>query len=605
MSLLRSGSATDVGQVRSTNQDRALESGNLYAVADGMGGHAGGEVAAAVAVEALQAAFARHPTVDGLRQAVTDANAAIWNQSLAQPELRGMGTTLTAAALVPGDDGRDLLALANVGDSRAYLYSQGRIVQVTADHSLAEEKVRHGEMSQAEAAVHPHRHILTRALGVASDVEVDLWELRLQTGDRLVLCSDGLTNEVDIRQLGELLATVEDPGDAARRLVETANRHGGNDNITVVVVDVVLGDDGQATTVVPVGLAGAPLVLTGALDPGPGPGDPSPDVADPGPDVADPGPGTGAGGPPTAVIPSVAPLPTGDGSAGGGSEGSADDVTGMVGAQPGGSAGGSGDLAATAMVPAVAAGAATGVATAVSDDFFMTTRSLPAGTSEDYPPWRPSEPAAKSGRQRRAEAGIPRLITFRVVLFTLLVAAVVVGAYVFVRWYATDNWYVTVNGQQLVVYQGRPGGLLWFRPKLVDQTGVTTSQVLAVHLPALQGDVNEPSLGDARHYVVLLHQEFVSQQQVAQGGAPNASGTGPNGALPTIPPPVVAPPTTAGAPATTAPAGSTTTTRPPVATTTSTVPPTTTTSRPPVTTTTATTTPSTTATRSGAPPRGG
>jgi len=605
VTVLRSGSATDVGRVRNANQDRSFEGPNLFAVADGMGGHVGGEVAARVAVESLQSAFARAPSVSGLREAVEEANAAVFRRSQEEDGLRGMGTTLTAAALVAQDDGRDVIALANVGDSRAYVFSDGIFSQVTADHSLAEEKVRHGELTEAQAAVHPHRHILTRALGVSPDVDVDLWELHLKAGDRILLCSDGLSNEVRDDEIAGILARESEPGDASRALVRIANDHGGNDNITVVVVDVVLGDDGQATTVVPVGLAGAPLVLTGALDPGPGPGDPSPDVADPGPDVADPGPGTGAGGPPTAVIPSVAPLPTGDGSAGGGSEGSADDVTGMVGAQPGGSAGGSGDLAATAMVPAVAAGAATGVATAVSDDFFMTTRSLPAGTSEDYPPWRPSEPAAKSGRQRRAEAGIPRLITFRVVLFTLLVAAVVVGAYVFVRWYATDNWYVTVNGQQLVVYQGRPGGLLWFRPKLVDQTGVTTSQVLAVHLPALQGDVNEPSLGDARHYVVLLHQEFVSQQQVAQGGAPNASGTGPNGALPTIPPPVVAPPTTAGAPATTAPAGSTTTTRPPVATTTSTVPPTTTTSRPPVTTTTATTTPSTTATRSGAPPRGG
>ncbi|MGH9092774.1 MAG: Stp1/IreP family PP2C-type Ser/Thr phosphatase, partial [Acidimicrobiales bacterium] len=251
MTVLRSGSATDVGRVRSSNQDLSLEAPNLYAVADGMGGHAGGEVAAQVAVDALREAFARHATLDGLRQAVGEANAAVWRQSQQRVELRGMGTTLTAAALVAGTDGRDVIALANVGDSRAYLFSGGRVTQVTADHSLAEEKVRHGELTEAEAAVHPHRHILTRALGVAAGVEVDLWELHLQVGDRLLLCSDGLTNEVDPAGIAGVLSEVADPTDAARHLVAMANEHGGNDNITVVVVDVLVGDG-----------AGAPQGLT-------------------------------------------------------------------------------------------------------------------------------------------------------------------------------------------------------------------------------------------------------------------------------------------------------------------------------------------------------
>ena len=108
-----------------------------------------------------------------------------------------MGTTLTAAALVADADGHDVLALANVGDSRAYVFSEGQMSQVTADHSLAEERVRHGEISEQEAAVHPQRHILTRALGVSPEVETDMWELQLRTGDRLLLCSDGLSNEIE------------------------------------------------------------------------------------------------------------------------------------------------------------------------------------------------------------------------------------------------------------------------------------------------------------------------------------------------------------------------------------------------------------------------
>ena len=160
-------------------------------------------------------------------------------------DLRGMGTTLTAMALVGGTSGKDVLALANVGDSRAYVFSDGELSQVTADHSLAEERMRHGEMTEEEAAVHPQRHILTRALGVSSDVEADMWELELRSGDRVLLCSDGLTNEVSTEEMAEILREVDDPDEAARRLVDAANEHGGADNITVVIVDVQVGEDGD------------------------------------------------------------------------------------------------------------------------------------------------------------------------------------------------------------------------------------------------------------------------------------------------------------------------------------------------------------------------
>ncbi|MDA8075861.1 MAG: Stp1/IreP family PP2C-type Ser/Thr phosphatase, partial [Actinomycetota bacterium] len=260
MTSLRSGSASDVGKVRSSNQDVAYESADLFAVADGMGGHVGGEVAARVAVDSLRVAFQRQPSVEGLRRAVAEANRAVWRQSQAESGLRGMGTTLTATALVQETGGRQVVALANVGDSRAYVFSKGQVIQVTADHSLAEEKVRQGQLTQAEAAVHPHRHILTRALGVSSDVDVDLWELHLRDGDRILLCSDGLTNEVGDEQIGEILGSVKGPEEAAKALVQAALDHGGSDNVTCVVIDV----SGVAPSTEPVtpGAAG----VTGSLE---------------------------------------------------------------------------------------------------------------------------------------------------------------------------------------------------------------------------------------------------------------------------------------------------------------------------------------------------
>ena len=163
MTLLRSGSATDTGLVRSVNQDLAVETSTLFAVADGMGGHAGGEVAARLAVDALSVAFGRQPTGAGLSQAVTEANTVVFQHSQENPELRGMGTTLTALSLV-NEGGQDVLALVNVGDSRSYRFHGG-------------------ELTSAEASVHPHRHILTRALGVASGVAVDLWKIQPVRGD--------------------------------------------------------------------------------------------------------------------------------------------------------------------------------------------------------------------------------------------------------------------------------------------------------------------------------------------------------------------------------------------------------------------------------------
>jgi protein phosphatase len=241
MTTLQAGGATDVGLVRSHNEDRYLADERLFAVADGVGGHKAGEVASQTAVETLQREFTE-PTTDGLVDAVKTANRTVWNLAEANREQRGMGTTLTALALVDdGDDER--LAVVNVGDSRAYLLQQGELEQLTEDHSLVEQLVREGQLTPEEAMVHPQRSIITRALGLDPEVEVDSWELTPYKGDRLLLCSDGLTNEVSDEQIASTLRTVGDPEEAARQLVSEARDHGGNDNITCVVVDVLDDDD--------------------------------------------------------------------------------------------------------------------------------------------------------------------------------------------------------------------------------------------------------------------------------------------------------------------------------------------------------------------------
>ena len=242
MTRLRAGAATDVGRVRTNNEDQLLVTDTLFAVADGMGGHAAGEVASLTAVEALKAAFERDRSADGLADALRAANRAVWQRASEQPELRGMGTTATATALVT-DDGEELLAVANVGDSRAYLLRDGELDQISEDHSLPEEMVRRGELAPEDAAMHPQRHILTRVLGMDNEIEVDCFRIVPYRGDRILLASDGLTNEVSDDQIASILRRLADPEEAARELVRQAKENGGSDNITVVVVDVIDDDD--------------------------------------------------------------------------------------------------------------------------------------------------------------------------------------------------------------------------------------------------------------------------------------------------------------------------------------------------------------------------
>ena len=207
----------------------------LFVVADGMGGHQGGEVAANLAVRAV--AKAERGSVSDLRNAVVEANRLVHETAIAQPELHGMGTTLTALAVDQHGEGHQFVVL-NVGDSRVYRYRDNQLEQLTEDHSYVAELVRRGEIDDEAASVHPYRNMLTRAIGVHPDVEIDEWLIEPAVGDRFVLCSDGLTNELDDSAIAEKLANTEDPGVIAKALVAAANEHGGRDNSTVLIVDV-------------------------------------------------------------------------------------------------------------------------------------------------------------------------------------------------------------------------------------------------------------------------------------------------------------------------------------------------------------------------------
>lgn len=227
------GSATHIGLVRDHNEDAFLVEPPLYAVADGMGGHLGGEVASSVALDTLQDAWRDSDLATALRK----ANDAVYGRALRDITVAGMGTTLTAV-VVEGEEAH----LAHVGDSRAYLMRGGDLRALTDDHSLVGEMVRSGDITDAEARVHPRRNIMTRAIGIDPNVEVDEDTLSVSEGDRILLCSDGLCGIVTDSEIRETLTANDDPQTAADVLVELANSAGGFDNVTVVVIDLAPGD---------------------------------------------------------------------------------------------------------------------------------------------------------------------------------------------------------------------------------------------------------------------------------------------------------------------------------------------------------------------------
>ncbi|HVF07183.1 MAG TPA: Stp1/IreP family PP2C-type Ser/Thr phosphatase, partial [Actinomycetota bacterium] len=222
--------ATDLGRVREVNEDSFLVEAPLYAVADGMGGHRGGDVASRLALETIETLLHRVDT--SLADRVREANRAVYERSTADQRVSGMGTTLTAVVV-----DRGTVQLAHVGDSRAYLLRAGGLRQITHDHTLVARMVKAGEITRDEAAVHPHRNVVTRSLGTEPTVQVDEGTISLLDEDRVLICSDGLTGMVAEQQIQAILEAEPDPQRAADRLVKAANRAGGVDNITVIVLD--------------------------------------------------------------------------------------------------------------------------------------------------------------------------------------------------------------------------------------------------------------------------------------------------------------------------------------------------------------------------------
>jgi protein phosphatase len=245
---LKWGASTDVGMVRQQNEDSYLAEENLYVVADGMGGHNAGEVASALAVTTLKAgARSGIDTVERFRELVQQANTAIYTASLDDSTQSGMGTTLTALSIVAGEEPRVLVA--NVGDARTYLWRNGALTRLSVDHSYVQELVNEGIITPEEARVHPRRNIVTRALGIDRSVVVDVFSHLVRTGDRIVLCSDGLVDEVSDADIAVVLGQHSDPQDTSEALVMVANTAGGRDNTTVIVIDVL--DDISEPVVLP------------------------------------------------------------------------------------------------------------------------------------------------------------------------------------------------------------------------------------------------------------------------------------------------------------------------------------------------------------------
>ncbi len=238
---------TDTGRQRRMNEDNAFARAPLFAVADGMGGAQAGEVAAQVAVDALEHGLPDGPgsVEERLAGLVRQANVRIHQLSRADPDLAGMGTTMTAAYL--GED--DELAIAHVGDSRLYCVRDGQLTRLTRDHSLVEELVQEGKLTPQEADEHPQRSIITRALGNEGDVVVDHMTWRAQAGDVYLICSDGLTSMIPEARVADILSRHQELPRAARALVDAANDAGGRDNITVVLfrIEDVEGGGGAAS----------------------------------------------------------------------------------------------------------------------------------------------------------------------------------------------------------------------------------------------------------------------------------------------------------------------------------------------------------------------
>jgi PPM family protein phosphatase len=232
---MRYAALTDLGKKRSLNEDGYIANGEIFAVADGMGGHRAGEIASALALDALRFGLAKRTknTIENrLREAIIRANKQVHDTAVRDASQRGMGTTLTVA--LPAEE---TLYVGHVGDSRLYRMRDGILKQLTNDHSLVAELVKAGQIRAEEADVHPHRNVITRAIGSDREVKIDIITEEIQPSDRYLLCSDGLTTMLNDEDITDVLRDKEDLEEACQELVDWANDRGGIDNITVVLFE--------------------------------------------------------------------------------------------------------------------------------------------------------------------------------------------------------------------------------------------------------------------------------------------------------------------------------------------------------------------------------
>ncbi len=372
MTRWRCAAATDIGLVRQSNQDAVYVDGALAVVADGMGGHAAGEVAAQIAVATVREGYYADESVEGLVAAVERANAAIVRDAKENPERFGMGTTLLAVAITYDYAGASSPTLVHVGDSRAYQLRDGALRQLTQDHSVAEEWVRLGRLTPEEAAVHPRRHQLTRGVGVEEEVAVDVLSIDALAGDRILLCSDGLSNELVPDELARLAGDPTDLEDAVEGLVAAARASGGHDNISVVLLEF---DD---------------------------------------------------------VVPAAAPI-------------------------------------------------------------HRTVTSAPPSAETIGRPRSPSR---------------PRRFTGRVVLGVIAFFAVAAGVVALTHWYAYSSYYLADYQGAVVIYQGQPSGVLWYRPILLEATPYSMGELRPLDQRAVRATIPEPTLDAAKSYAKNLYHQW-------------------------------------------------------------------------------------------------
>jgi PPM family protein phosphatase len=474
---LRWAAVTDTGRVRSANEDAFSATDRLFVVADGMGGHLAGEVASEMAVstliETLGPNRANRSAVDtGLVvAAVQRANDDILAASRASIDRSGMGTTITALAVVDTRPERRL-ALVNVGDSRAYVMRGGRLQQLSIDHSYVQELIETGQLGRDEARFHPQRNIVTRALGIEPHVRVDAWTLPIVTGDRFLLCSDGLVDEVGDETILELMDRIADPQTAANELVATANRHGGRDNVTVLIVDVLDGSP-----------AGDPTL---DLELEPHWADGTDEVA-PWTDDATP---TSPWGQPVDAAVSADNTPSNPGPV---TESDTRDITRTMALPtipPRGA-----PVDDRPVAPSSRAAAGSDAATSVS-----TTSDLDRAVSD-------SSGATTVAERRRAgwqptESG--NGLSWRTVVFLIALAGVVVAAFAAVAANARSGYYVTFKDDTVAIYKGKEGGTLWFDPTLSEAVGPVRAALDPAEVAAVEATPTFESLGEARVFVANL-----------------------------------------------------------------------------------------------------